>query len=91
MPSITITLGDAQLVIHGQPDHGDLLNNPEGQQQCCQGAEPGQADHDNEAAVCLAKAAEQLRLALCHADNNEIRCLILDAERLTAEYLAGAN
>ena len=88
MPTITINIDDKP------PQSRDPLDQFEGPQECCQGADGKDheaIDHDYCAAVNLAQAAQYLRMALEHADDDEISQITIVAERLTAEYLAASG
>ena len=92
MSSITFSLGDITLTIHGQPEHDDPLDKFEGPQKCCgdQGDNPVE-NHSYVAAFHLAQAAQSLSMAYTHVEDIEILDMKADIERLTAEYLVGAN
>ena len=83
MPTIHITIDEEK---HNDPlDEFD--DEPEVQTGCCGSGEKVNADHA--AAVSLAKAAKHLRDAIMHVDDEEIDDIVVDVERLAAEYLAG--
>ncbi len=97
MPSITISIGNGTFVIDSDPVglidqiKDTKKDSHDFEMGCCQGAEPEPpVDHDFAAAICLAEAAQYLRMACEHVFGGGIEEIAADVERLTAEHLAAS-